>query len=383
MRVTVENVSKRYGDLTAVDDLSLDIRDGEFVTLVGPSGCGKTTTLRMIAGLEIPDEGRITFGDRDVTDLPAQKRDIAFVFQGYALYPHMTARRNMTFALEDEGLPSDEVSRKVDDAAEMLGIHEHMDKRPGQLSGGQQQRVALGRSIVRDPKIFLLDEPLSNLDAKLRIQMRAELQKLHRRLETTMVYVTHDQEEAMTMSDRIIVLNGGRLQQVSKPEVAYHRPRNRFVAEFIGSPSMNFLPCDRAGDRLTAGPFGLDAPADLAREPVELGVRPEDVLLDAGGQVTGHVEVFERVGSFNIVYLAVEGYDEEVVAQVAGDSHFQVGSTVDVSVREDRIHLFDEDGESVHNPPLTEATEAPYAAGEARSDGGDAGRRGDGDARRG
>jgi multiple sugar transport system ATP-binding protein len=370
MRVTVEGLTKRYGDLVAVDDLSLDIQDGEFVTLVGPSGCGKTTTLRMIAGLEMPDEGLIRFGDRDVTDLPAQKRDIAFVFQGYALYPHMTARRNMTFALEDEGLPADEIDRKVDDAAEMLGIREHMDKRPGQLSGGQQQRVALGRSIVRDPKVFLLDEPLSNLDAKLRIQMRAELQKLHRRLGTTMVYVTHDQEEAMTMSDRIIVLDGGRLQQVSKPAVAYHQPRNRFVAEFIGSPSMNFLPCDRAGDRLTAGPFGLDAPADLAGDPVELGVRPEDVLVDEGGSVTGHVEVFERVGSFNIVYLTVQGYDRELVAQVPGDSHFAVGSTVRVSVREDRVHLFDADGESIHNPTLPAEPEPPYTAGEARSDGG-------------
>jgi multiple sugar transport system ATP-binding protein len=243
----------------------------------------------------------------------------------------------------------------------MLGIRDHLDQTPGELSGGQQQRVALGRSIVRDPKIFLLDEPLSNLDAKLRVQMRAELQQLHREIESTTIYVTHDQEEAMTMSDRIAILNDGRLQQIAPPEVAYSQPANEFVAGFIGSPSMNFIECTVADGSVTTGAFSVDAPSG-AEAAVTFGIRPENISLDHGtdGHVDAEVAVFEQVGSFNIVYLEIDGLSEEVVAQVPGEQQFEPGDHVSVTVDTDRMHLFAADGETLHNPPVF--TKRPAAA---------------------
>ena len=363
MKVELQYITKRFGELTAVDDISLTIDDGEFVTLVGPSGCGKTTTLRMIAGLEVPTGGHIKFGDVDVTDKTPQEREIAFVFQDYALYPHMTARRNMSFALEDGDLSDDEIGHKIEETASMLGIAEHLDKKPSSLSGGQQQRVALGRSIVRDPDIFLLDEPLANLDAKLRVQMRAELQQLHQELNTTTIYVTHDQEEAMTMSDRVVILNDGELQQVAPPEVAYSQPANRFVAGFIGSPSMNFLDCRLSSGRLDAGAFTLAAPdriSDRVETAGTLGIRPEDLsLVPAGeGDASARVSVFEQVGSFNVVHLDIDGRDEELIAQVPGSRHVDPDEVVGVSVDPERVHLFDGDGDAVYNPPLYSQQEA-------------------------
>ena len=352
MTVELDSVTKRFGDLLAVDDVSLTIDDGEFLTLVGPSGCGKTTTLRCIAGLEEVSEGTIHFDGRDVTNLSPQQRNIAFVFQNYALYPHMTARRNMSFALEDQGMSAPDIEQKVSETAEMLGITEQLNQKPGELSGGQQQRVALGRSIVRDPDVFLLDEPLSNLDAKLRVQMRAELQKIHNQLNRTMIYVTHDQEEAMTMSDRIAIMNRGRLQQVSPPAEAYYQPTNRFVASFIGSPAMNFIGCQDDGERIETAAFSAPKPETVTETVAEVGVRPEDIeLTEDGGESRADVSVFEQLGSYNIVYLDVDGVDDEFIAQVPATKYFEPGDRVGVSVTGGRYHLFTGDGTAVHNPP--------------------------------
>ncbi|MFB6307997.1 MAG: ABC transporter ATP-binding protein [Haloarculaceae archaeon] len=354
MQVEIDNLTKSFGDLVAVDGVSLTIEDGEFVTLVGPSGCGKTTTLRCIAGLETPTSGSISFDDRDVTDTSPKDRDIAFVFQDYALYPHMTARKNISFALEDTGMASDEIQKRVTDVAEMLGIENHLDKKPGNLSGGQQQRVALGRSIVRDPDIFLLDEPLANLDAKLRVQMRAELQQLHQELQTTTIYVTHDQEEAMTMSDRVAILNQGELQQIASPEEVYTQPANEFVAGFIGSPSMNFISCSTAGDEVETDAFSIEAADAGDAAATTLGIRPEDVdVVDPGdGIAESTVNVFENVGAYNIVYLEVPGLEEELVAQVPPSQHVNPGERVGVDLDADRIHLFDEAGQAVRSPKI-------------------------------
>jgi multiple sugar transport system ATP-binding protein len=353
MRVEIDNLTKTFGDLTAVDDVSMTIEDGEFVTLVGPSGCGKTTTLRCLAGLETPTEGTIAFDGEDVTDQTPQEREIALVFQDYALYPHMTARRNIAFALEDGGMAADEVDGRVTDVAEMLGIERHLDKKPANLSGGQKQRVALGRSIVRDPDIFLLDEPLSNLDAKLRIKMRAELQQLHDDIDTTTIYVTHDQEEAMTMSDRIAILNHGELQQIATPEEVYTRPANEFVAGFIGSPSMNFLPCSTRDGLVETDAFSLEVPGAEDPSVTTLGIRPEDVVVNGDDRLAeATVSVFENVGAYNIVYLDVPGLAEDLVAQVPPAQHLPPGDQVTVSLDVDRVHLFDEVGNAVRSPDV-------------------------------
>jgi len=361
MNIQLHNVTKRFGDLVAVNDLSMSIKDGEFLTLVGPSGCGKTTTLRMIAGLETPTEGTIEFGGRDMTNASPQEREIAFVFQAYALYPHMTAHKNMSFALEHTDISEEEIDRRIDETATMLGIEEHLEKKPPSLSGGQQQRVALGRSIVRDPEIFLLDEPLSNLDAKLRVQMRAELQQLHREIETTTIYVTHDQEEAMTMSDRVAILNDGQLQQIDTPEVVYSQPANRFVAGFIGSPSMNFLDCafEEAAGTLRTPAFSIDAPDELSGDIATLGVRPEELSIVApgNGDFSAEVAVFEQIGAYNILHLTIDDLEEEIVAQVDGSNHFDPGDTVGVDIDPTHVHLFDTEDVAVYNPPL--ASEEP------------------------
>lgn len=353
MKITIKDLRKTFGDLVAIDDVSMTIEDGEFITLVGPSGCGKTTTLRCIAGLEQPSGGKIQFNETDVTFATPAEREIAFVFQDYALYPHMTARRNMSFALEDTGLSSDEIDEMIQETAEMLGIEDHLDQRPAELSGGQQQRVALGRSIVRDPKVFLLDEPLSNLDAQLRVHMRAELQHLHQKIKSTTIYVTHDQEEAMTMSDRIAILNGGELQQIAPPEVAYSQPANQFVASFIGSPSMNFADATIKDGTIQTSGFSLPAPDGVTGPVSTLGIRPENININEGNtKFTATVRVFEQVGSFNMVHLEIDGLDENVIAQVPGSKHFEFGSTVEVAIDTSRIHLFAEDGETVHNPEV-------------------------------
>jgi multiple sugar transport system ATP-binding protein len=290
-QVLLKDVTKRFGNVTAVDNISLDIKDREFIVLVGPSGCGKSTTLRMVAGLEEVTAGQITIGQTVVNDVPPKDRDIAMVFQNYALYPHMDVYNNMAFGLKLRKFPKDEIDRRVKEAAKLLGIENLLDRKPKALSGGQRQRVAVGRAIVREPKVFLMDEPLSNLDAKLRVQMRAELSKLHNRLQTTIIYVTHDQTEAMTMGDRIVVMKDGHIYQVGAPLDIYNNPDNMFVAGFIGSPAMNFLDVllQKEGEVYTidAKTFKLEIPAEKAAsikglgnyvgKPIVLGIRPEDI----------------------------------------------------------------------------------------------------------
>jgi multiple sugar transport system ATP-binding protein len=292
-RVRLDGVRKIYPDSghVAVHGVDLDVADGELVVLVGPSGCGKSTTLRMIAGLESITAGRLYIGERLVNDLPPKDRDIAMVFQNYALYPHMSVRENLAFALKLRKLSPQEIERRVSQAADTLGLREVLDRKPRQLSGGQRQRVAVGRAIVREPAVFLFDEPLSNLDAKLRVQMRREIAKLHRDLGATMIYVTHDQVEAMTLGDRIVVMNAGRVQQVDTPLVVYDRPANRFVAGFIGSPAMNFVSGAVEGSRFVASDKAFTVPLAGAWLPsgraVVMGARPEDVSIDTSGDGAG------------------------------------------------------------------------------------------------
>ena len=348
--LVLDGLTKRFGDVVAVDRVSLEIVDGEFMVLVGPSGCGKSTLLRMIAGLEEVDEGTLSIGGRVVNDVAPKARDIAMVFQSYALYPHMTVRKNLEFALELRHTPRAEIDRRVEEVAATLEISELLDRRPREMSGGQRQRVALGRAIVRQPSVFLFDEPLSNLDAKLRVQMRAELSKLHRRLGTTVVYVTHDQVEAMTMGDRIAVLEGGRLQQVGPPLAVYERPDNLFVGGFIGTPPMNLLAATLddgalAGDgfRLPVPPAHAAAAAGRSGEPVVLGVRPEHLGLAGGdpsaARIALTVEIVETLGYQAIAYGRVGG---EMVA-AALEPHFtaEAGERVELAVDLDSVHLFD------------------------------------------
>ncbi len=361
--VTYEHVTKQFGDVKAVNDLSLDIKDKEFLVLVGPSGCGKTTALRLLAGLEEISSGDIKIGDRVVNDVAPKDRDIAMVFQSYALYPHMSVYDNMAFGLRLRKTPKTEIDRRVKEAAGILGIGELLQRKPKQLSGGQRQRVALGRAIVREPKVFLMDEPLSNLDAKLRVQTRAEISKLHQRLETTFIYVTHDQTEAMTMGTRIAVMKNGVLQQLDTPQKLYDFPANTFVAGFIGSPSMNFFDATISGTReelfLDAGAFKLPSPPDrkeklaaMLGKRVVLGVRPEDVhdreyvpgSLNAA-PVTAQVDVMEPMGSE--IYLYLLSGKSSYVARVDPRSQARPGKTMDVVMNLDHIHVFDKETELV------------------------------------
>lgn len=331
-RLKIENVWKKYGSFLALKNVNLDIEDGEFLVLVGPSGCGKSTLLSMIAGLDDTSYGTLTLGERDITDLSPKDRDIALVFQSYALYPTMTVRQNITFGLENRGVPKDEQARVVDDVARLLQIEPLLGRKPAQLSGGQRQRVAMGRALVRKPQLFLFDEPLSNLDAKLRVEMRTEIKKLHKRLGQTIVYVTHDQVEAMTLSDRIVVMNGGVIQQVANPDEIYQRPANIFVAGFMGSPSMNFLDVEVQGVpgaltllyRGETGQLGFDLSdrhpelnAYIGRT-VTIGLRPEHIRPfgegDPGG-VTARVEVVEPTGPDTMVVLNTAG--KTIVAVMA------------------------------------------------------------------
>ncbi len=374
-RLELDSVTKRFGEgdgsVLAVDDVSIDIPDGEFLVLVGPSGCGKSTTLRMVAGLERITDGEIRLDDERINEQGPAERDIAMVFQSYALYPHMTVRENMRFGLEEStDLAGDEMDERVESTAAMLDITELLDRKPGALSGGQQQRVALGRAIVREPKAFLMDEPLSNLDAKLRSQMRTELQQLQADLDTTTVYVTHDQTEAMTMGDRIAILDAGELQQVATPLEAYHRPANRFVAGFIGEPSMNFIECESDGETLVADgfryPLGAAAASAVADSgAVTLGVRPEDIAVedrasDGSAPAADHafaatVEVVEPMGDENVVHLSVAD-GPELIATVDGLRRIDAGADVTATVPEDAIHVFDRNsGEALHSRSLDDA----------------------------
>jgi multiple sugar transport system ATP-binding protein len=348
-RITLEHVDKRYPNgFVASRDLSLEIEDGEFLVLVGPSGSGKSTVLRMIAGLEKPTGGSISIGERDVTYLPPQERDIAMVFQSYALYPHMTVRENMAFGLRLRKQPDATIQARVADVGESLGLTPMLDRKPAQLSGGQRQRVALGRAIVREPKAFLFDEPLSNLDAQLRVETRAELSRLHRRLQATMVYVTHDQVEAMTLGTRVAVLKDGMLQQVAPPMELYRRPRNQFVASFIGSPSMNFvhgtIVRETGHPQFSAPGMTLAVPPGAATRqgPIVVGVRPHDIALDgaANGGPRGVVSLVEPLGSEQLVYVHVAG-GQDFVAAVGPESSPQVDDTVSLRIAPSALHLFD------------------------------------------
>ena len=335
----------RGAERPAVDGLDLDIADGEFLVLVGPSGCGKSTSLRMLAGLEEVDGGRILIGQRDVTTIAAKDRDIAMVFQNYALYPHMTVAANMEFALKIAGVGKDERDRRVRDAAALLDLTPYLDRKPRALSGGQRQRVAMGRAIVRQPQVFLMDEPLSNLDAKLRVQTRTQIASLQRRLGVTTVYVTHDQTEALTMGDRIAVLKDGVLQQVGTPRDLYERPTNVFVAGFIGSPSMNILPSEFVDGGVRFGTAVVPAGHRAPGAAVRVGVRPEDLMLvapDAEGLVV-EVDLAEELGADAYLYGHTEqaGQRVDVVVRVDGRSHPVPGEVVTLALKADHVHMFD------------------------------------------
>ncbi len=359
--VTFNNVTKRYGNVTAVNDLNLEIADKEFLVFVGPSGCGKTTSLRMLAGLEDVTEGSIFIGERDVTDVAPKDRDIAMVFQSYALYPHMSVYDNMAFSLKLRKMNKQEIDKRVHKAAQTLGIEQLLPRKPKQLSGGQRQRVAVGRAIVREPKVFLFDEPLSNLDAKLRVQTRAEITKLHQQLGTTFIYVTHDQVEAMTMGTRIAVMKDGMLQQIDTPQNLYDKPANQFVAGFIGSPSMNFFSVMVKGTKenimVEGDGFQLNIPADRAHgldqylgQEVTMGVRPEDIhdaaYIPPGihtGTFNAQVDVTELMG--NEVYLYLVTGKNSYVARVDPRTQARVGNTVSIAANLDNVHFFSKSNE--------------------------------------
>ena len=330
-RIKLENVTKRFDAVEVIPPLDLDIDEGEFVVFVGPSGCGKSTLLRLIAGLEDVTSGTIFIDSEDATHVRPSRRGLAMVFQSYALYPHMSVRKNIAFPLKMAGLTQAEIDRKVAGAADVLNLTSYLDRRPGQLSGGQRQRVAIGRAIVRQPKAFLFDEPLSNLDAALRVNMRLEISELHQKLGTTMIYVTHDQVEAMTMADKIVVLDEGRVEQVGSPLELYRNPVNLFVAGFIGSPKMNFI-----------------GGAEAARHDAHtIGVRPEHlVLCRDGGSWTGTVGVAEHLGSDSYFHVAVEGCGN-VTVRVEGEVALGHGDTVGIRAKPDSIHRFDEDGQAI------------------------------------
>jgi multiple sugar transport system ATP-binding protein len=347
--VSIRNVKKYYGQVETLKNLSVEIDDGEFVILVGPSGCGKSTLLRTIAGLERINAGEIRIGDTVVHDLPPKARDIAMVFQNYALYPHMTVAKNMSFSLRLSGLPKAEIAKKVDEAAHILGLHDLLERLPKQLSGGQRQRVAMGRAIVRDPKVFLFDEPLSNLDAKLRVQMRSEIKDLHRRLESTIIYVTHDQIEAMTMADKIVVLNSGLIEQVGSPLELYDRPKTRFVAGFIGSPSMNFIEgtLTPTGFRTAAGLLLPVVPASLPSEdvPAVYGIRPEHLTLSGSG-IPATVELVEPTGSET--HLLLNLGNQQIVAAFRERVSLRYGASVFLAPDAEKVHLFDTAGQRIN-----------------------------------
>lgn len=360
--INVENVGKIYtGNVRAVSDISLDIADGEFIVLVGPSGCGKSTLLRMIAGLEGISEGQVKIGTRVVNEVEPADRDIAMVFQNYALYPHMTVRQNLEYGLKNRKTPRAEIDARVAEAARMLEIGQYLDRKPKALSGGQRQRVAMGRAIVRKPAVFLFDEPLSNLDAKLRVSMRGEIKRLQRRLGTTSIYVTHDQLEAMTLADRLVVLNGGRIEQVGSPLDVYHTPASTFVASFIGSPALNLVKGELQGDKLAIGPavISLDgfAPASGA---VTVGLRAEDLHLTTGDDgLTLAVEYVEELGAQRLVHGLVG--DQALTVALAGET--EIPEKLQLAIDPAKLHFFSaEDGKRIGTSARSKAVKAAATA---------------------
>jgi sn-glycerol 3-phosphate transport system ATP-binding protein len=337
--IDLVDIKKTYaGNVPAVRGVNLNVADGEFIVLVGPSGCGKSTLLRMVAGLETVTDGEVRIGGNKVNDKEPADRDIAMVFQNYALYPHMTVRGNLEYGLKNRGVPRPEIDKRVKEAAELLEIAPMLERKPRQLSGGQRQRVAMGRALVRDPAAFLFDEPLSNLDAKLRVQMRVEIRRLQRRLKTTSLYVTHDQIEALTLADRLVVMNGGLVEQVGTPTEVYERPATLFVASFIGSPPMNLIPIEymRSG--------GRELPASLPASTDIIGIRPDAMLLekpdDTSVMLSGMLELLEPAGGESHIYIRLEGSDQPIVVRVQGRPDIVEGSKIDFYVREADFHPF-------------------------------------------
>jgi len=375
----LEHVTKRYEDVTAVDDMNLDIDDGEFICLVGPSGCGKSTTMETIAGLTLPTEGKVFIGDREVTNLPPKDRGIAMVFQNIALFPHMDVYDNISFGLRLRDYPKDEIDRRVERAADIVQLEGMLDRMPDEMSGGQRQRVAIARAIVRQPDVFLMDEPLANLDAKLRVHMRTELQRLHKELDTTIIYVTHDQAEAMTMSDRIAVIDSGELQQIDPPLVCYNEPANLFVAGFIGSPSMNFVNGSVGTDAIETPNFSVEFdPATIEGlgpgDDVTIGVRPEDVypadeadeLTFPSARIGAQSDVLEPMGDEIFAYLLLgdgetsmsqeAATDDQLLMSIEPDSEMEEDETVEVVLDRRKIHLFDDTTGEALSHGITEGT---------------------------
>ena len=360
-RITLTSIERAYGKLRILHDINLDIQDGEMLVLVGPSGCGKSTLLRLLAGLDKPTSGTLEIDGRDVTRVSAAERGLAMVFQSYALYPHMTVRQNLAFGLQNQRMPAAEIDARITEAARMLEIGQYLDRRPGQLSGGQRQRVAIGRAVVRNPTAFLLDEPLSNLDAELRISTRAEISALHKRLATTMVYVTHDQVEAMTLADRIVVMRAGRIEQVGRPLDLYNRPENLFVAGFIGAPRMNLLPCKV--ETVTHDAVGVTGPGGLAAsvaanggalkpgDTVTVGVRPHDMAVGAGAGSAFEAEVtlVEALGPETVAHVTTAD-GQKLVAVVKGQHVASAGDRVTLHFDPAAAHLFDAAGQRVPQP---------------------------------
>ncbi|WP_170361730.1 ABC transporter ATP-binding protein [Ruegeria arenilitoris] len=341
--VTLNQAIKRYGETQVIHGIDLDIEDGEFCVFVGPSGCGKSTLLRMIAGLEETTEGQINIGARDVTHMDPAKRGVAMVFQTYALYPHMTVAENMGFGLRMNGVAKSEIDQKVQQASNILKLDQYLKRKPKALSGGQRQRVAIGRAIVRGPEVFLFDEPLSNLDAELRVEMRVEIARLHNEIGATMIYVTHDQVEAMTMADKIVVLRDGRIEQVGAPMDLYRDPDNRFVAGFIGSPAMNFLECDFADGKVMhpalSAPLEVTANVPAGLNKVTLGIRPEHIEVDRAAE-TCAVDLTEALGGVSYTYLLTPNGDKLIIEE-REDQRSKQGERIGITVRSDRAMLFD------------------------------------------
>jgi ABC-type sugar transport system ATPase subunit len=351
-KLELRNIRKSFGSTEVLQGIDLQVEDGEFIAFVGPSGCGKSTLLRLICGLDEITAGQMAIDGELVNDVPPSKRGIAMVFQSYALYPHMTVAQNMGYALRLANTPKQEIAERVLDAARKLRIEAYLDRKPRQLSGGQRQRVAIGRAIVRQPRIFLFDEPLSNLDAALRVEMRIEIARMKETLGTTMIYVTHDQIEAMTLADKIVVLNAGLVEQVGSPLDLYNKPINRFVAGFIGSPKMNFLKIgQRKGDSVYAVPGGeARLPGKLSSPPVEIGVRPEHVALAARGApdtLAGTVTMTEHLGSDTYAYVSLEGAEDMLMVRLAGDRVVKRNEPIGVHVDPAMIHVFSADGLSI------------------------------------
>ncbi|WP_417430024.1 ABC transporter ATP-binding protein [Kiloniella sp.] len=364
--LSLKNINKSFGDIQVIHNINLDIKPGEFVVFVGPSGCGKSTLLRMIAGLEDISSGEFWIGDRRADQLPASERDIAMVFQSYALYPHMTLAENIGFPLRLAKLPKDQINNKVQEIASILQLEHLLDRKPGQISGGQRQRVAIGRSLARDPKVILLDEPLSNLDAALRLEMRIELAKLHKQLEATMIYVTHDQVEAMTLADRIVILNNGEIAQIGTPLELYQTPINTFVAEFIGSPKMNLFPAsvnEKKSQKKSIkiigsnDEFAVDTNQHPSQElqtgnQLQIGIRPEHLVPSDTGQIKGTVTSTEQLGSDTYIYFDSDT-TKQAVARINGVASIRPGENIYFAVAHEHYHLFTSEGNRI-NPSVLE-----------------------------